>query len=120
MFYITFVVICTRPEPSSNANIICGSNKSPDHGLGQGEATEPGPDPCRVYTGTKCHTKHLSLSVVKSVLLLHHIKCSSKCTFTNMGQLILQATAHASRHQHVTNILAYFDYMRANIIYTRS
>jgi hypothetical protein len=59
----------------------------------------------------KYHTKHYSLLAVKSGLFSHHINCFSG----RMGRLLRLLSCkllHMWRHQRITGISAYFDYMR--------
>jgi hypothetical protein len=70
----------------------------------------------RFCCGIKCHIQHYFLLAVKSVSFSHHINCFPGCIFMDKCHVscytaILQATAHAQRHQCTVRISACFDYM---------
>jgi hypothetical protein len=70
----------------------------------------------RFHRGMKCHTKHYSLSAIKSVSFSHHINRSSGHIFTDMGHLLRLLSCKVLHMHKGTDVLpvyrAYFDYMR--------
>jgi hypothetical protein len=53
-------------------------------------------------------------ALLSVVLFSHHVNLFLGCKFTDMAHLLKTVTlqAHAQRHQHITGIVASFDYIR--------
>jgi hypothetical protein len=68
----------------------------------------------RLHSGTKCHTKHYSVGSHISFVFPPH-KQFLRMHIYQHGLLVkttfLQAITLSQKHQHISGILAYFDYM---------